>query len=197
MLFIRNEDIYKNAYPNWQKNFRSHDEFLALYSSNFKESADKLILSHEGSKNHSIDNAIIPIIYLYRHSMELCLKAILYKSYINRKLDREKIQSKLNSHNLEKLWDKLTNELNEYYSFTKDSRSKQQLRIIKDLILELNNFDPGSINFRYPFDKKLEENIYGDGKENFGIDYLNMKNEFDNAYTKLHYWIYENMTFVN
>ncbi|MBD0405834.1 MULTISPECIES: hypothetical protein [Bacillus] len=194
MIFKSNIDIYKNAYPNWQKTFRSHDEHLILYSNYFKESADKLISSYEGLNNHSIDSTIIPIIYLYRHSIELCLKAILYHAYIKRKLDKTKIQDKLNRHNLSPLWDMVTSELRKSYLFSKDNESKKVLRKLHVLIIELNNFDPYSIYFRYPFDQQLEENVYGDGKENFGIDYIHMKNEVNFLYEKLYYWIYDKVS---
>jgi hypothetical protein len=83
MIFTTNSDIYKNAYPNWQKSFRNFDEQFALYTVQFKESADKLINSVGENRGHVVDSIINPALFLYRHSIELCLKAILYKIYLN------------------------------------------------------------------------------------------------------------------
>jgi hypothetical protein len=41
MIFQSNPDIYKNAYLNWQKSMRKYDEQFALFSIQFKDSADK------------------------------------------------------------------------------------------------------------------------------------------------------------
>jgi hypothetical protein len=96
MLFTRNDDIYKNAFPNWQKTFKQHDEYFALYAEHFKEAADKLILSIKENYVHIADSIVNPALYLYRHSIELCLKAILYHNYFTKGLNIEKIKENKN-----------------------------------------------------------------------------------------------------
>lgn len=193
MLFKQNSDIYRNAFPNWQKTSIQNDEFFNLYAKHFKEAADKLILSIDSNHGHIADTLINPAIYLYRHSIELSLKAILFKNYCNQKLEMEKVKEKLEGHNLKSLWDKANNEIRANYSFINTQTHKNELKKIGELISELNLTDTGSMNYRYPFDKELVEFIYGDGKENFGIDYTNMMHEFEYLYSRLNDSIYESL----
>ncbi|WP_214798651.1 MULTISPECIES: hypothetical protein [unclassified Exiguobacterium] len=193
MLFKRNSDVYQNAFPNWQKNFMENDEYFSLYATHFKKAADQLILSIESNNGHIADTLINPAIYLYRHSIELSLKAILYKNYFDQKLDPEKIIEKLDGHNLQSLWDKANNEIRANYNFVSTQAHKNELKKLGELISELNLTDTGSMNYRYPFDKELVEFVQGDGKESFGIDYINMMQEFEYLHNRLNDWIYESL----
>ncbi|MGX1902729.1 hypothetical protein ACT3HK_15535 [Thermolongibacillus altinsuensis] len=195
MIFTTNSDIYKNAYPNWQKSFRNFDEQFALYSVQFKESADKLINSVGENRGHVVDSIINPALFLYRHSIELCLKAILYKIYLNSGMSIDIIKEKLNGHNLESLWTRVNNEVRANYNFVKGQKEKNELKKIGQLILELHNTDDSSMTFRYPFNKDLEDYTYGNGKESFGIDFIHMQNEIDYIHSRLYYWIYERVSY--
>lgn len=128
MILKRNPDIYKNAYPNWQKSFRTFDGHFVLYSNQFKESADKLIDFIGENHGHIADTLINPAIFLYRHSIELCLKGILHKIYLDAGIDIEKIKEKLNGHSLESLWSKVYNEITGKYIFINDDKSKNELK---------------------------------------------------------------------
>ncbi|MEC0105351.1 hypothetical protein P4H27_00195 [Paenibacillus taichungensis] len=190
VLFTSNPDIYKNAYPNWQKTFRANNDFFDLYSEHFKEAADKLIDSIGANRGHIADNIINPALFLYRHSVELSLKAILHRIYITSGLDDNKIKEKLEGHGLESLWAKVNNEIRNKYNFGVDQNEKNELKTIGGLIIELHNTDDSSMTFRYPFDKRLDEFTYGDGKESFGIDFMHFKNQLDYLHSRLRYWIY-------
>lgn len=77
----------KNAYPNWRRSNYSSWEFKT-YSEMYKNSADVLIDSIGENKGYIGDERIIPVIYLYRHSTELILKAMLLTHYLmNKKND--------------------------------------------------------------------------------------------------------------
>ncbi len=191
MIFSHNPDIYKNAFPNWQKKRTNYDEYFVLYSKQFKNSADKLIDSIGENCGHVADTIINPSLYLYRHSIELCLKAILYKCYTKSNKSTDKIIEKLLSHNLETLWSKVTEQLTKNYDFIKDQNDKNQLKKIGKLVIELHNSDDNSMTFRYPYDTKLDEFVYGNGEESFSIDFLHIKGEIDYLYSRLYYWIYE------
>lgn len=41
-----------------------------------------LIASHEGSQFMNIDERALPILFLYRHSLELYLKALVYRAAV-------------------------------------------------------------------------------------------------------------------
>ncbi|MFC4598063.1 hypothetical protein [Cohnella hongkongensis] len=190
MLFTSNSDIYKNAYPNWQKNFRESYEFFDLYSEHFKEAADKLIDSIGANRGHIADGIINPALFLYRHSVELSLKAILHRIYIASGLDENRIKEKLEGHSLESLWTRVNNEIRSKYNFGSNQSEKNELKTVGVLIIELHKTDDSSMTFRYPFDKQLEEFKYGDGKESFGIDFMHFKNQLDYLHSRLRYWIY-------
>jgi hypothetical protein len=194
MIFKSNPDIYKNAYPNWQKSMRKYDEQFALFSVQFKDSADKLINDVGENRGHIVDSFINPALFLYRHSIELCLKAILYKVYLDNGVEYEKIKEKLEGHRLDRLWSKVDNEVRSKYNFANDQQAKIELRKIGKMMMELHDTDDSSMTFRYPFDKDLEEFQYGDGKESFGIDFGHMKNEIDYVHSRLYYWIYERVS---
>lgn len=193
MLFERSPNLYQNAFPNWQKSSTPSDELFLLYAEHFKEAADKLVLSINSNVGHIADILINPIIYLYRHSIELSLKAILLKNYLDQNINNEKIKEKITSHDLQSLWDKVNNAIRINYNFINNHSHENELRKIGRLINELNLTDPGSMNYRYPFDKDLTEFIYGDGKESFGIDYVNMMREFEYLHTRLKYWIHASL----
>lgn len=193
MLFKRNSDIYQNAFPNWQKISMEGDEYFNLYAIHFKKSADQLILSIESNHGHIADTLINPAIYLYRHSLELSLKAILYKNYFDQNLEIEKIKEKLKGHNLQILWDKVNNEIRANYGFINKQAHKNELKKMGELISELNLTDIGSMNYRYPFDKELVEFVQGDGKEHYGIDYIHMMTVFGYLHSRLNDWIYESL----
>lgn len=190
MLFKRNSNIYQNAFPNWQKLSTENYEHFNLYAEHFKKAADQLILSIGSNHGHIGDTLINPAIYLYRHSIELSLKAILIKNYFDQKLEIEKISKKLEGHNLQSLWSKVNGVIRANYDFINTQAHENELKKMGKLISELNLTDTGSMNYRYPFDKELVEFTQGDGKENFGIDYTNMMHEFEYLYTRLNDWIY-------
>ncbi|MYL57485.1 hypothetical protein GLW20_08200 [Virgibacillus halodenitrificans] len=193
MLFERNDDIFKNAYPNWQKNFRSYNELFIIYAEHYKQAGDSLIISIGNNRGHNADSIINPSIFLYRHSIELCLKAILFQNYIDLGKDTEKIKEKLNGHCLKSLWNRVRNEICNNYRFINNKKDKDELNKIERLITELHDVDNKSMNYRYPFDLDLQEYIYGDGKESYGIDYLNFKEEINYLYNRLYYWLYYNI----
>lgn len=80
-IFLKGEDPNTRAYYGWQ------DGDLALYGlkEGYKNSADKLveIALIEGSKGDikALDTYIFPIIFCYRHSLEISLKQIYYRFY--------------------------------------------------------------------------------------------------------------------
>lgn len=198
MLFTTNPNIYLNAYPNWQKSFREREEYFNLFARNFKETADKLIDSIGENSGHIADKLINPALYLYRHSIELSLKGVLYPLYIKRGVSEDKIQKKLDCHDLVKLWDRLYPMMvEELPHFKSNHHYKNELKKMHKSIVELNSTDPGSFNYRYPFDTKLVENIYGDGRESYGFDYIYFKKGMSWLYDRFEYWIYESIREIN
>jgi hypothetical protein len=181
-LFKRNSDINKNAFPNWRRSDYSSWEFK-IYSEMYKKSGDLLINSIGDNVIKEADEVIIPSIFLYRHSTELILKAILLTHYLmDRSMTREKIQEKLKGHSLRSLWNKTENILPEYLSEA-IRKDRSRITMMKATIEDLESIDSSSMMFRYPFDNKYEKaQLIGDKEHNYGIDYEHLKLTFDEAY---------------
>ena len=113
-LFKENPNIDNNAYPNWRRSTYPNLNFFT-YSEMFKSSGDKLIDSIGDNKHKVADEVINPALFLYRHSIELILKAIIATDYLLENYDYEKIKDKLRGHSLKSLWSKTENVIRKYY----------------------------------------------------------------------------------
>ena len=182
VLFTRNPDIKKYAYPNWRRNTESSWDFFT-YTEMYKNSADILISSASDNIGYRADETIIPCIFLYRHSVELILKGILLTHYLmDESMTREKIKDKLHGHSLKVLWNKTENILHQYL---KESikRDKEPLDLMKNAVEELDLADSSSMMFRYPYEAEFKnKQLIGDQERNYGIDYQALKENFENVY---------------
>lgn len=101
------------------------------------------------------DECVFPMIFLYRHYIEISLKQLLKKLY--------KFSSKENTkediHSLESIADRIINEIIEVSQSIKGDYKKHLLSFIKSFISikkickEINDFDASSIGCRYPIGK--------------------------------------------
>ncbi len=195
-LFKCNGNIDKNAYPNWRRTSYPNMNFYK-YAEMFKSSGDKLIDSIRDNKHKAADEIINPTLYLYRHSIELFLKAILVTDYLLEDYKYHKIQDKLQGHSLESLWSKTDHVIRKYYK-SDVKEDKKPLTDARKAVNELAGIDTDSTTFRYPYDRELKKQVVADGKSSYAIDYINLKNEFNNLYEFLEgcflgiYDIYEN-----
>ncbi|MGO4185285.1 hypothetical protein AB4Z17_29375 [Paenibacillus sp. TAF43_2] len=182
VLFTRNPDIKKNAYPNWRRRNDSSLDFLS-YSEMYKNSGDILLSSMTNNIGYKADEIIIPSIFLYRHSVELILKGILLTHYLMIKdMTREKIQEKLYGHSLKDLWNKTENILHQYLK-TSINNDKKPLELMRRAIEELNLMDSTSMMFRYPYDVEYKnQQLIGNQEHNYGIDYQALKINFERVY---------------
>lgn len=133
------DDWTNNACLNY-----SSDE-LSIYSEGYKRAGN--MLSDKLQKNRNgIDFLIYPLIFLYRHHIELELKIIIKEG--NYLLEDEKVMR--NHHKLHNLWDDAKKIIEEIWS---DS-PKDDLKTVEKTVLQLNDLDPGSYAFRYDRDKQ-------------------------------------------
>lgn len=99
------------------------------------------LLVQASIENEIVYDVLAPIVYNYRHSTELYLKAIL------------KMDGGQNSHNLNNLFRQLKN-------FLKTKFNAETPLWFDNLILSFHQFDPGGTSFRYegpdPFGKEGE-----------------------------------------
>lgn len=154
-LFIEADDWWMNACLNWY-----HDP-TEIYIIGYKEAADSLVESIANRKG-SADSLIFPIVFLYRHYIEIRLKSLLQDGC--RLLDREYKQK--SEHQLSKLWPKVRTILNELWP----DEDGEDLKAIDSLITQFEEVDPRSTTFRYPKD------FYGNNSLNLEIPRVNLRN---------------------
>ncbi|MEW5682528.1 MAG: hypothetical protein AB1780_09090 [Pseudomonadota bacterium] len=136
-LFTEAEDWWMNACLDWY-----HDP-TELYIVGYKEAGDSLVNS-VADRSGTADSLIFPIVFLYRHYIELRLKSLLHDG--NRLLDLEHKQK--SEHQLSKLWPKVRDILVELWP----DGSKDGLVAFDSLINQFEKVDPRSTTFRYPKD---------------------------------------------
>ena len=136
-LFIEAEDWWMNACLDWY-----HDP-TELYIVGYKEAGDSLVNSVADGSG-TADSLIFPIVFLYRHYIELRLKSLLHDG--RRLLDIEHKQK--SEHQLSKLWPKVRDILVELWP----DGSKSDLAAFDRLINQFEQVDPRSTTFRYPKD---------------------------------------------
>lgn len=123
----------------------------ASYADGYKTAADILVEKIEGHAPEDI--LILPIVFMYRHHIELRLKYIITALDV---LSQTQIPN-LAIHNLVPLWDYVKNHL---CCIRGGPFGAELMASLDALITELSNLDPNSYRFRYSHDKKFNENIY-------------------------------------
>jgi len=127
-LFGPGDDWHNNAFVN--SCFDSWD----LRASGFLEAA-KILVKENVNSRRSPDAVVYPIAFLYRHYLELRLKAITIQGQelLNRRAEIPMV------HDLKVLW--------------KTARKKEPVEAVEESIVQFCNLDRHSLAFRYPTDK--------------------------------------------
>lgn len=171
MSDIENEIIFGKGDNIWNACLDNHLNFNQL-AEHYLESANALIkiTARDRSK---LDVYIYTAVFLYRHSVELLLKALICRS--NYLLGKDKTFSK--HHHLLGLWQTLKS--NAISILASDfPMSKEQVQHVETILKEIMKYDPESDSFRYPFDKKMK-------RTNSCIHYINVINLYE-QFNQLH-----------
>lgn len=131
------------------------------YADSYKEAADELVKSAAGSKVKS-DTLIFPILYLYRHHIELQMKFII-RTW--RRLPQEEAPD-YKHHRLRDLWQECRSIIEKAFP----EEENRDVEVVENVVHELAESDPGSFTFRYPVDKDDEPTI----EESQSIDLANL-----------------------
>lgn len=133
----------------------------------YKEAADRLVESLENFTPRFNSYPTPPIVYLYRHYLELHLK------YFAQELIPEFRNSPNRyNHKIGELWQKLkpiliqTSQLNTY--------EVSEIEAVEECIMEFADIDPDSFAFRYPIDKKGQPLLLGKPRLQ-DISYINLQ----------------------
>ncbi|MGY0393339.1 hypothetical protein ACW5R3_12375 [Bizionia sp. KMM 8389] len=161
---------------------RTVENSLHLYSEGYKEAGYRL---YKFSKENSYyENWIIfPIVFNYRHYVELKLKELIYKAH--KYLDND--NSFPNEHSLLKLWEIYRNKILPKIESNIDTIYLKQ---IERIISEFHNKDPKSMKYRYP--------INHNDHESFSLDkpYFELEN-FIKVVNKLIHFFNEQSLMIN
>lgn len=122
------------------------DEFSRMVGMmiGYKSAAD-LMVERATADNWHRNTLVYPIIFNYRHFIELSLKYLIY-SYGH----TVGVDSIWNSHDLDKIWKRFRDVIVGYGGNDSDASSPDVERIIA----EFAKVDPGSFSHRYPVDTK-------------------------------------------
>jgi hypothetical protein len=122
-----------------------------FYSSGYLEGARQLV--HHVLRTHSDqDMLIFPIVFLYRHHVELLLKRLLMvtSSVVNKSLSAAEVKH-LRKHRIDLLWNDVKQTL--YASCRGASAApptKENVAGVDSYVKQLTNVDRDSQSFRYP-----------------------------------------------
>lgn len=155
-----NNDTRLCSYFGWEFN-NSHAFYN--YVVGYKKAADATYEAFEkaviSSDIETTDTICYPLVFLYRHIMELLLKF----SYIRIKTIRtsEDIKSFLNkNHDLQKLWDSVKIDFGRLSKRLGDDFNSEA---IEHYISEFIKYDQKSMAYRYPIEKNLDR-FHGKGQ---------------------------------
>ena len=118
------------------------------YAHGYKEAAERL---YESWKTLSDDNLVFPLVFLYRHYVELRLKELLQTAERFLGLPR----GWQSDHDIANLWTRLAGLLPRIFP----DEPEADLNNADRLVRELADGDPYSFHFRYPESKKGQQHL--------------------------------------
>jgi len=151
----------------------SKAEGLSIYSRGYKDAADRLVEYAQTDKT-SINLLVFPILFLYRHYLELALKEIIIAA--TRYLAME--QNDIKGHDLIRLWERVKGLISEANLDIPNT----EMSAVANQISQFHKLDESSETFRYPVDNK--GNIFKNLSEYINIE--NVKEIVDG----LHAWCF-------
>jgi hypothetical protein len=152
-----------NALLNWEG---SPAKNILAYAGAYRAAACGLVNKRRATKWLSVDEAALPIVYLYRHAFELYLKAIVYRAAILT-INEEELRFALprlwREHSLVRLL-----AMAEPVLFSEEGRyyfsEEELLGATRKLATTIDHVDAGSYAFRYPVtaygSSALPENVF-------------------------------------
>ena len=138
LLFKSDTDWWNNAYIT-----REPDK-MWVYAHSYKLAADKLV-QYVNEHEQKQDYLVFPIVFLYRHSIELWLKHIIELG--NALYDVDEGFPK--SHLIDRLWQEARKVAEKAWP----TAPREELEEVEAYLKVLHSIDPGSFAFRYPTNK--------------------------------------------
>lgn len=193
---LRNGKIDKGKVITITQSYNLSEDFYN-YANMFKKTGRKVA---EGmvadDRIEKLDTIFFPVVFLYRHNIELILKAIGFKYIVNR--ESRKSFLKETFHNLSMILAEIEPYLTKFISV--DIKGYQWL---KQLLDNMTNMDRESDSFRYPFkiiknknDKPAYKMKWVFEKQTH-IDLIKLINKMETAFEILDTYYLENYTKID
>ena len=160
-LFTKAGTRNETVLLNWQK---TPEEEFTLYAEAYHKVANETVTAlkdHQDAGFHKVpldDFRAYPIVFLYRHSLELYMKAVILTAApmlmmkSKTEINREKL---LNTHSLDSLRQQLEQVFAAYeWEWDLGTEHFKTLADFRNIISELHEVDTRSFVFRYPLDTK-------------------------------------------
>ena len=143
--------------------------FHPTHSRSFKEAAEIVLdkCQQDGDRAAN-DIFVFPVLYLYRHGVELNLKAIIKVGIGLEFFKKEDVEDDLKWHNLAKLWNHAKKLLLQRWS----TADPAPLYATESVINDLHQSDPNGQTFRYESDKDGKPHKYEKLPDQIGVAQL-------------------------
>jgi hypothetical protein len=160
--------LFRDDLPDWPNNACLNSTFgddQLAYTEGYRRGANRL-LRHVIEEQTDQDFLLYPIIFLYRHHIELILKRLIVRApYL---IDRELTETEkkhLGGHRLDLLWQDLKPMFTQICEAAGWGRPNQDdIDGIEDYIRQMVKLDPESFTFRYARSKKGDPSLPADLK---------------------------------
>jgi hypothetical protein len=176
----RKSDVLFGSGKDWQADARVASGFDdIIYQDGYRQAALHLV-EYVCDKENGQNFLVYPIIYLYRHHIELTLKSIIRAAYslLDQALTGKSSET-LTQHDLSKLWAVARPLLNPVCEMADHSAFPlDDLEGIDSYIRQLHEHDRDGQSFRYPTTKKGTPSLRS------GLNQINIR-DFSNALEKL------------
>jgi hypothetical protein len=188
-IFKQGTDETSFAYIGWQGKYESWYGLKSAYKNAADDFVDIVLEKGKSRDIEVLDTYFFPIVFLYRHSIEVSIKAIYFR-YLGKILNC--------GHNLLILWDNLYKEvilelesaafIDKVKSYKTGFRNYSFRDIdfdeIRRMLNEFNKYRDNKADvFRYLVDKNGESYI----KDHQYLDYTNLKGNITHIYEVLDY----------
>ncbi len=180
-----NDVLFKADDNGWYDSIFNHKhDDLTGYLMGYRR-AGEILSEYVIQNRRGMDYLIFPIVFNYRHFIELVLKDIIKYGYALFDIK----QGVPKKHNIDELW----KEVRDLAKKAWPDGDEEDLLLVDNCLKEFNKVDPGSDAFRYSVDKKGNKNL-GNFTRISIRNFSNVVNKLCNSLEGINWGIYEYYT---
>lgn len=140
---VAGEQLFRDDLPDWHYNacLQWDPNSFTPYAEGYKQ-AGRALVEEIGLRRGTVDFLVYPIVYLYRHYLELSMKSLIESG--NRLLDID--EDFMDLHDLLALWKECRRILEQI----EPPATKADLDAVEEKVKQLHRVDRDSMPFRYP-----------------------------------------------